>query len=73
MFALSNVPDLYFVHQRSKRIALFWIMLQTGVYLGVPIGTQINNKSGWHMHQEKVGRTITDYHAVNSQIVVLVG
>ena len=25
------------------------------------------------IHQEKVGRTITDYHAVNSQIVVLVG
>lgn len=47
--ALSNVPDLYFVHQRSKRIALFWIFLQTGVYLGVPIGTQIINNSGWHM------------------------
>jgi MFS family permease len=47
--ALSNVPDLYFVHQRSKRIALFWIMLQTGVYLGVPIATQIINRSGWHM------------------------
>jgi MFS family permease len=45
--ALSNIPDLYFVHQRSTRIALFWIFLQTGVYLGVPIVTQIITRWNW--------------------------
>lgn len=48
-FALAVVPDLYFVHQRSLRIALFWIFLQTGVYIGVPIATAIIDEADWHM------------------------
>lgn len=38
---LSLIPDLYFVHERGKRVAVFLLALQTGVYLGVPIATQI--------------------------------
>jgi MFS family permease len=43
----SVVADLYFVHQRGKRIGLFIILFGTGVYLGVPIATQIIDNSSW--------------------------
>jgi MFS family permease len=55
--ACSAIPDLYFVHQRSTRIALFWIFLQTGVYLGVPIATRIVNNWGWHRAFEALAIT----------------
>lgn len=45
--SLSIVPDLYFVHQRGTRIALMLFFLQTGVYLGVPISTQIMTERGY--------------------------
>lgn len=35
----------YFVHERGSRIAIFIYSLQTGVFLGVPIATQIIQKS----------------------------
>ncbi|OCL05542.1 MFS general substrate transporter [Glonium stellatum] len=39
--ALTTIPDLYFVHERGTRIAAFIYALQAGVFLGVPIATQI--------------------------------
>jgi Major Facilitator Superfamily len=44
--SLSVVPDLYFVHQRNRRVALFILLFQTGVYLGVPLATQVYVSSG---------------------------
>lgn len=44
--SLSSIPDLFFVHERGKRIAIFISALQTGVYLGVPIATQVIQHSG---------------------------
>ena len=43
----SVIADLYFVHQRSKRVGIFVLLFGTGVYLGVPIGTQIIAASSW--------------------------
>jgi MFS family permease len=43
----SVVADLYFVHQRSKRVGIFVLLFGTGVYLGVPIGTQVIQASSW--------------------------
>ena len=45
----SVIADLYFVHQRPKRVGLFVLLFGTGVYLGVPIGTQIIQVSSWRM------------------------
>src|SRR5579859_4306056 len=45
----SVIADLYFVHQRSKRVGLFVLLFGTGVYLGVPIGTRIIQVSSWRM------------------------
>lgn len=45
----SVIADLYFVHQRPKRVGLFVLLFGTGVYLGVPIGTQIIEVSSWRM------------------------
>ena len=44
--SLSVVPDIYFVHQRNRRVALFILLFSTGVYLGVPIATQVYVSSG---------------------------
>ena len=44
--SLAMVPDLFFVHERRTRVTLFLLCLQTGVFLGVPIGTQIVLHSG---------------------------
>ncbi|KAJ9612753.1 hypothetical protein H2204_014922 [Knufia peltigerae] len=44
--SLAMIPDLFFVHERGSRVTLFLLCLQTGVFLGVPIGTQIVLHSG---------------------------
>jgi hypothetical protein len=44
--SLAMIPDLFFVHERGTRVTLFLLCLQTGVFLGVPIGTQIVIHSG---------------------------
>ena len=44
--SLAMIPDLFFVHERGTRTTLFLLCLQTGVFLGVPIGTQIVLHSG---------------------------
>jgi hypothetical protein len=51
----------------TRRSALFQCL--SVAFTGTPSSS--NTLSAFH--QEKVGRTITDYHAVNSQIVALVG
>jgi len=43
----SVIADLYFVHQRPKRVGLFILLFGTGVYLGVPIATKIISVSSW--------------------------
>lgn len=45
----SVIADLYFVHQRGKRVGTFILLFGTGVYLGVPIGTQVIQHSSWRM------------------------
>jgi MFS family permease len=45
----SVIADLYFVHQRTKRVGVFILLFGTGVYLGVPIGTQVIETSSWRM------------------------
>jgi len=47
--SLSVVSDLYFVHQRGKRIGAFIVAFETGVYLSVPIDAQIIGSHGWKM------------------------
>lgn len=47
--SLSVIPDLYFVHQRGKRIGAFIVLFSSGVYLGVPIATAIIDVSSWRM------------------------
>jgi hypothetical protein len=47
--SLSVISDLYFVHQRGKRIGAFIVAFETGVYLSVPIDAQIIGKHGWKM------------------------
>ncbi|KAK4937423.1 hypothetical protein LTR10_021960 [Elasticomyces elasticus] len=44
--SLAMIPDLFFVHERGTRVTLFLMCLQTGVFLGVPVGTQIVLHSG---------------------------
>ena len=44
--SLSVIPDLYFVHQRNRRVAAFILLFQTGVYLGVPLSTAVYVSSG---------------------------
>ncbi|KAI1611926.1 major facilitator superfamily domain-containing protein [Exophiala viscosa] len=44
--SLAMIPDLFFVHERGTRVTLFLLCLETGVFLGVPIGTQIVLNSG---------------------------
>jgi len=44
--SLSVIPDIYFVHQRNRRVALFLFIFNTGVYMGVPIATQVYLSSG---------------------------
>ncbi|PNS16810.1 hypothetical protein CAC42_4774 [Sphaceloma murrayae] len=43
---LAIIPDMYFVHERGKRIALFLFFSQSGVTLGTPIATQIAVRFG---------------------------
>jgi MFS family permease len=45
--AVSVVPDLYFVHQRSRRILIFVLFSTSGAYLGTVIGTEIIAISSW--------------------------
>lgn len=40
------ITDLFFVHERGKRIAMAVFMGSTGISLGVPIATQIATKYG---------------------------
>jgi hypothetical protein len=47
--SLSVVSDLYFVHQRGKRIGAFIVAFETGVYLSVPIDARIIGSHGWKM------------------------
>jgi len=44
--SLSVVPEIYFVHQRNRRVAAFILLFSTGVYLSVPIATQVYVSSG---------------------------
>ena len=44
--SITMVADMYFVHERGVRIGLFIYALQSGVFLGVPIVTQVIGKSG---------------------------
>jgi hypothetical protein len=46
---LSVIPDLYYVHQRSLRVALWIFCYHTGVYLGVVIAIQVIGISSWRM------------------------
>src|SRR5579862_1102331 len=47
--ALAVVPDLYFVHQRSRRILSFLFCSTSGAYLGTVIGGQVIAVSSWRM------------------------
>jgi hypothetical protein len=46
---LSVISDLYYVHQRSLRVALWIFCYHTGVYLGVVIAIQVIGVSSWRM------------------------
>lgn len=43
----SIVPDLYFVHQRSRRVMAFLLFSGSGVFLGVVIAGQIAAVASW--------------------------
>ena len=45
--AIAVVADIYFVHQRSRRILLFVLCSTSGAYLGTVIGNQIIYISSW--------------------------
>jgi hypothetical protein len=45
--ALAVVPDLYFVHQRNRRILAFMFCSTSGAYLGTVIGGQIIAVASW--------------------------
>jgi MFS family permease len=45
--AIATVADLYFVHQRSRRILAFILCSTSGAYLGTVIGNQIIAISSW--------------------------
>ncbi|KAF9894566.1 hypothetical protein FE257_006451 [Aspergillus nanangensis] len=44
--SLGIIPDLFFVHERGKRVALFLFVSQSGVTLGQPIATKITTRFG---------------------------
>lgn len=44
---LAVIPDVYFVHQRNKRILTFLVGQASGAYLGTVIGGQIIAATSW--------------------------